>query len=187
MPPEPSSRRGRHPSIVLAALLTVVALTGCSQLPGIVEQILPERTSAHILVVGECFNNTLTILTTQDALVDVPRENCTLGHDNEVIASIQVDGAIFPGDDALIMQGFKSCLPEFEEFIGVGFEDAGTLEYDFFVPSATSWELGDREILCFAFDSAAQTAYTLEGQGAERAAAVENPEGETETEAEAES
>ena len=141
---------------------------------------MPERNSAHTLVVGECFNNTVTITATEDEVVDVPRENCTLDHDNEVIASIQLDGAIFPGDDSVIIQGFKNCLPEFEEFIGVGFEEAGTLEYDFFGPTEASWALGDREILCFVYDSAAQTAYTLEGQGAERAAAAEAPEGETE-------
>lgn len=182
LPSEPSSLHSRRPAIVLAALLAAVALTGCSQVSAVVEQILPERNSAHTLVVGECFNDTVTILMSEDAVVDVPRENCTLAHDNEVIASIQLDGEIFPGDDTLTMQGFKSCLPQFEQFIGVGFEEAGTLEYDFFVPSATSWELGDREILCFVFDSAAQTAYTLAGQGAERAAGAENPEGETEGE-----
>lgn len=144
-----------------------------------IEQVLPDRASAHVLVVGECFNNTVTTTVVGDELVDVPRENCTLDHDNEVIASVQLDGEKFPGDDAMIMAGFENCLPEFEDFIGVGFEQAGTLAYDFFVPSADSWALGDREILCFIYDSAAQTAYTLKGAGAERAAAAENPDAAT--------
>lgn len=167
-------------ALVAGVLLASVTLTGCSQASAVVAQIMPERTGAHTLVVGECFNNTVSISTVEDAVVDVPRENCTLDHDNEVIASIQLEDEVFPGDDAVIMQGFKSCLPEFEEFIGVGFEEAGTLEYDFFVPSAASWELGDREILCFVYDSAAQTAYTLEAKGAERAAAAGSPPAEPE-------
>lgn len=159
-------------AFALAGALTVsVVLAGCSQVSGVVEQILPERTGAHTLVVGECFNDTVSIPSDEEALVDVPRENCTLDHDNEVIASIELEATEFPGDEAVLLKGFENCLPEFEEFIGVGFEEAGTLEYDFFVPSAASWELGDREILCYAYDSAAQTAYTLEGAGAERVAA----------------
>lgn len=161
-------------AFAVVLLVASAALTGCSQVSAIIEQILPERSGAHTLVVGECFNNTVVIPSAQDAVVDVPRENCTLAHDNEVIASIQLDGEVFPGDDAVTMRGFENCLPEFEEFIGIGFEGAGTLKYDFFVPTAASWALGDRELLCFVYDSAAQTAYTLEGAGAERAA---EPEG----------
>jgi len=175
-----SPLRARRPALTLGALVAVVALTGCSQVSGVVEQILPERIGAHTLVVGECFNNTVRILTAEDAVVDVPRENCTLDHDNEVIASIQLEGEKFPGEDEVLLKGFEVCLPEFEEFIGVSFEEAGTLEYDFFVPSAASWKLGDREILCYVFDSAAQTAYSLEGQGAERLSEAEAPvEGES--------
>jgi hypothetical protein len=162
----------------VGVLLASVALTGCSQLTGVVEQVLPERIGAHTLVVGECFNNTVSILTSEDAVVDVPRENCTLDHDNEVIASIQSDATAFPGDDTLTLQGTAECLGEFEKFIGVPLAEAGTLMFDFFAPSAESWELGDREILCYVYDSAAKTAYSLEGKGAERAAAVEPVEGE---------
>ncbi|MEX1079273.1 MAG: septum formation family protein [Homoserinimonas sp.] len=157
-------------ALALGVLTASVALTGCSQLSGVVDQVLPERNDAHTLTVGDCFNTTVSISSDDDAVVDVPRENCTLDHDNEAIASIQLDGEAFPGDDAVMMEGFTSCLPAFEEFIGVPFEEAGTLGYNFFVPSAASWELGDREILCYAFDSAAQTAYSLEDKGAERVA-----------------
>ncbi len=166
-------------SLLIGAVATSIALTGCSQVSAVVDQILPERIGAHTLVVGECFNNTVRILTGESELVDVPRENCTLEHDNEVIASIQLDEPKFPGDDALLLRGFEECLPEFEEFIGVGFEEAGTLEYDFFVPSEESWELGDREILCYAYDSAGPSTFSLEGQGAERAATPEGGEGES--------
>jgi hypothetical protein len=164
---------------LVSALLASVALTGCSQMNAVVEQILPERIGAHTLVVGECFNNTVSILTAEDAIVDVPRENCTLDHDNEAIASIQLDGESFPGDDVVNLQGTDDCLAEFEKFIGVATADAGTLAYDFFTPTEASWKLGDREILCYVYDSANQTAYSLEGEGAERAAATEPADGES--------
>jgi hypothetical protein len=160
---------GRAARLSWAAPLLVasVALTGCSQLAPIVEQILPERSGAHTLLVGECFNDTVTMPTAPDAVVDVPRQNCTLDHDNEVIASVQLDGESFPGDEAVAVRGQEACQPEFEAFIGVGFDQAGTLGYDFFVPTVASWELGDREILCFAFNSAGPTAYSLRDRGAE--------------------
>ena len=168
-----TSRPAARLAFAVSLLVASVALTGCSQVSAIVDQILPERSGAHRLVVGDCFNNTVAIPSAQDAVVDVPRENCTLAHDNEVIASIELEGEDFPGDDALLIQGGENCLPEFEAFIGVGFAEAGPLAYDFFVPSAASWQLGDRELLCFVYDSTAQTAYTLAGSGAERATAPE--------------
>jgi hypothetical protein len=168
--PSPRAVRTARSTLLLGALAATVALTGCSQVSGVVEQILPERNNAHTLLVGECFNNTVRILTAEEGIVNVPRENCTLDHDNEVIASIQLDAEKFPGEEEVNLEASEACLPEFEEFIGVSLEEAGTLAYDFFVPSAASWKLGDREILCYAYDSAAQTAYSLEGKGAERLA-----------------
>lgn len=179
--PSPRAAHLARPALLIGALTISFALTGCAQVSDIVEQILPERTGAHTLVVGECFNDTVRLVTEEEAVMDVPRENCTLDHDNEVIASIQLEGAEFPGDDAVTTQGSEDCLPEFEEFIGVGLDEAGTLEYDFFVPSAASWELGDREILCFTYDSAAQSAYSLRGKGAEQAAVVDAGGGEADS------
>lgn len=168
----PTSRPATRLAFAVSLLVASVVLTGCSQVSAIVGQILPERSGVHTLVVGECFNNTVAMPSVHGAVVDVPRENCTLAHDNEVFASIDLDGESFPGDDVVALNGSESCLPEFERFIGAGFAEAGTLGFDFFVPTAASWELGDREVLCFAFDSAAQTAYTLEG-----AVHVAEPEG----------
>src|SRR5690554_5488459 len=103
VPPMPFPRTVRA-TLLVGALVASVALTGCSQLNDVVEQILPERTGAHTLEVGDCFNTTVRILTAEEAVVDVPRENCTLEHDNEVIASIQLDDEEFPGDDEVILE-----------------------------------------------------------------------------------
>lgn len=163
----PSAR----PAVLAGLLAASVVLTGCSELSAVIDQVVPERTGVHTLIVGECFNNTVTSLASHDAVVDVPQQDCTLAHDNEVIASIPLDDDVFPGEDAVSTRGIEACLPEFEQFIGVSLEEAGTLKYDSFVPSAASWQLGDREILCYVYDSAAQSAYTLRDQGAERTAA----------------
>lgn len=176
----PRATRSVTPALVLAAAATAIALTGCTQVAGVVEQILPEDSGVHTLVVGECFNDTELILTAEDAVTDVPRENCTLEHDNEIIASIELTQSKFPGDDEADTMGTERCLPKFEEFIGVTAEEAGTLAYDSFVPSAASWKLGDREILCFVYDTAAPSVYSLKGQGAERLAAPEGTEAEGE-------
>jgi hypothetical protein len=171
----PRAIRTFTPALIVAAVATAIALTGCSQVAGVVEQVLPERFNVHTLVVGDCFNDTERILTSEDQVVDVPRENCTLEHDNEVIASIELEQAKFPSDEAVELAGTEKCLPEFEEFIGVTAAEAGTLAYDSFVPSAASWKLGDREILCFVYDTAAPSVYSLKGIGAERLATP--PEG----------
>jgi hypothetical protein len=173
----PRATRTVTPALIVAAVATAIALTGCTQVAGVVEQILPERYDVHTLVVGECFNDTERILTAEDEVTDVPRENCTLEHDNEVIASIELTQSKFPGDEAVKTMGTERCLPKFEEFIGVTAEEAGTLAYDSFVPSAASWKLGDREILCFVYDTAAPSVYSLKGKGAERLATP--PEGES--------
>ena len=158
--------------VILATgiVAATLALTGCGQLSEIVGQVLPKRAGAHVLVVGECFNDTVTIVTAEDAIIDIPRENCTLAHDNEVIAAHSLSGEDFPGDERVAEEGSSACLGEFEQFIGVPAAEAGTLQYDFFAPTEASWALGDREVLCFAFDTAAQTAYSLRDQGAVRAA-----------------
>ena len=176
----PRATRTVAPALLAAVVAAAFALTGCSQVAGVVEQILPERFNVHTLVVGDCFNDTERILTAEDEVTDVPRENCTLEHDNEIFASIELTQSSFPGDEEVKTMGTERCLPKFEEFIGVSAEEAGTLAYDTFVPSAASWELGDREILCFAYDTAAPSVYSLKGVGAERL--VPATEGEAEGE-----
>jgi hypothetical protein len=176
------SATARGTILVSGIAALTLALTGCSQLSDIVDQVLPERGGAHILAVGECFNNTVAIVTGEDVIVDVPRENCTLAHDNEVFAAQLLTGKSFPGDERIAEDASSVCLGEFEDFIGVGIAEAGTLQYDFFAPTENTWALGDREILCFAFDTAAQTAYTLRDQGSIRAAEASTeplPEGES--------
>lgn len=134
-------------------------------------EILPERSGVHTLVTGDCFDNTERIVPNTEIPIDVPRANCTLAHDNEVITSIQLDDATYPGEDAAATRALEACLPEFESFIGASAAESGTFEYGYFAPSAASWKLGDREMLCYAYDSAAQTAYSLKGAGAKLAEA----------------
>ncbi len=173
-------RRTPHSTTVRALAVAAavgLTLTGCTQLSGLVGDVLPDRPEAHVLTVGECFNNTVSMEPADGELEDVPRQNCTLAHDNEVFATIDLEGIKYPGDESLLLKGFEKCLPEFEKFIGVTFDEAGTLEYDFFTPSPASWELGDRELLCYVFDSAQQTEYSLRGVGAERLAEQGSEEG----------
>lgn len=169
------SRAAVRSATAFCVLCASVLLAGCSTLIGYVDEVLPQPASVHVLIPGECFDNPTTLPTSGDGVpVDLPRANCTLDHDNEVISSVPILDEGYPGDDETTILSFKSCLPEFESFIGVDFEAAGTLEYGFFHPSKESWKLGDREILCFVFDTAAQTAYSLEHAGAERLEAAES-------------
>lgn len=158
----------RLPALAIAGLAMCFTVSGCATLGGVIGDVLPDQTEAHVLVVGDCFNNTVSLAAGDSEMADVPRENCTLAHDNEVYESFTLTGTAFPGDEKLATSGTEKCQPAFEQFAGVPAEDAGTLKYAFFVPTAESWKLGDREVICYAFDSEQQTEYTLRDEGSKR-------------------
>lgn len=161
-------RRSRAQALRFALVAGFVALSfslsGCSVVGEFLGTAIPSAEQVHVLTPGDCFDNP-TIAAADDAKADLPRANCTLEHDNEVFSRLELDGAKYPGEEAAEQSATDACLSEFESFIGVSVEAAGTLAYDTFQPSGHTWALGDREILCFAFDTAGKTAYSLKDAG----------------------
>ena len=65
--------------------------------------------------------------------------------------------------DAIIADADATCIPEFATFVGLAYEESA-LDYWPMYPTAGSWENGDREVLCIAWDpSGAKLTGTLAG------------------------
>ena len=79
---------------------------------------------------------------------------CETEHQAEVFALIEVEGgedAPFPGAEALAAQAEDECQAQFNEYVGIDFVDS-RLDIIHLAPTATSWEQGDRQIVCTLFD-----------------------------------
>ena len=95
------------------------------------------------LSVGDCLNDASE---TGDVST-VPVVDCDTPHDSEIYARVLMDDAEYPGVEATIAAADDACRTEFERFVGIAVDDSiysfGTL-----YPTASSWDGGDREILC---------------------------------------
>ena len=107
--------------------------------------------SASVLTldVGTCFDDP-TVLT-EVAAEDVPIVECDVPHDNEVFANQDLTGEEFPGGDAVANRADQLCLGSFDAYVGEPYETS-IYEFSWLAPSAESWAVGDREVICFAYD-----------------------------------
>ncbi len=148
----PRSIRG----LLLVSTLTLAALslTGCS----VVADLLDDTgvtagsdgpTSSYVDVnahkVGECFND-------QDQAGLAPPVPCTEPHLYEAFYSYNLEDGPFPGDDAFSELVDAKCGLEFIEFAGISYQDSASLDYQYIVPTSSTWAQGDREVLCAAIE-----------------------------------
>lgn len=111
------------------------------------------------LQVGECFDHG-----------DMASHgfSCSESHDNEVfytqIAPVAADG--YPGDDEVGRYANAICGMAFEAFTGSDVY-ATRLDYSFYYPSRIGWKSGDREVICFVFDTKGSVSGSLKGKGPE--------------------
>jgi hypothetical protein len=131
---------------------TGLGLAGCGILGG--AGAVPSPTSTHPpevdvleLEVGDC----LATQGPHGATRTVPVVDCSEEHESEAYALISlVDGA-FPGDDAVADRAVAECTAEFATFIGLDYATS-SLDFAYYFPTRSSWDLGDRDIVCLAFD-----------------------------------
>lgn len=153
-------------TITIAAFLIAASatLTGCSAIKDVVDVAGPIVDAVNDentwITVGDCFNET------DDEIVsDVPTIDCALPHDYEVYASIQLDKAVWPGDDEIFSLADDACLAPFATWVGIPFENS-TLDYTYYVPTEDGWNnYDDREVSCIMFDPAGQTTGTFLASG----------------------
>ncbi|WP_052337107.1 septum formation family protein [Nocardioides alkalitolerans] len=146
------------------ALTVAAVLGGC----GSDDEAQRDDTSGEITSSGEADVFTLEVGdclldTDSEQLTDVPAVPCTEAHDTEVFHSFEMPDGDWPGDDAIDTAAQEECLPAFEEFVGLAYEES-TLEVGPITPTQDGWEeLDDHEVLCLVYDPAGQTEGSLAG------------------------
>jgi Septum formation len=117
------------------------------------------------LGVGDCFDDGDLFLGELEEIGEVPLVECSVPHDNEVYAVVTVDGDAFPGENAIQATADEVCLDAFDPFVGLGYQSSA-LDFGWLVPTADSWEMGDRVVACFVYRlDLAKVSGTLEGSG----------------------
>lgn len=80
-----------------------------------------------------------------------PAVPCSDAHDAEVYAVFDISGATdYPGEDAVNALANSECVARFEAFVGVRLVDSD-LAGHYFTPTASTWDRGDRQVLCVAY------------------------------------
>jgi hypothetical protein len=110
---------------------------------------LGTETGAFTLTVGTCFDDPDQVELVH--ISDTPIVDCDVPHDNEVYANRNLKGDEFPGSEGMASRADEVCLAEFAPYIGTAYLDS-IYEFSWFVPSEESWDDGDREVICFAYD-----------------------------------
>jgi hypothetical protein len=116
------------------------------------------------LAVGDCFD------ATDDAqggrISDVPIVDCAEPHDREVFQTFEVADGAFPGKQELAARAREECIPAFEEYVGAGYGSGSRLGILPITPTQSSWDNGDREVVCTLYDlEGAQLEGSMEGSG----------------------
>lgn len=103
-----------------------------------------EVPTAQPLEVGDCFDDPGML----DEGEPIPVVPCDVPHDHEVFHTfLYEDGREPPPEDVAIERSNGECIPAFEAFVGVPFEDS---ELGFFPlePTARDWRNGERMVRC---------------------------------------
>ena len=154
-------------SVTIAAAL-VIALSGCG-LIGQATDALQGKSDVFTLTVGDCTNDEAVETTELSSVVAPP---CVEPHDNEIYLAFDFDkkthpaGAEYPGEEAVMTEAENRCFPAFEDWVGVPSEQT-SLHFGTYYPSPQTWDSGDREVLCLAYDINGPVTGSLEGKGAE--------------------
>ncbi len=152
----------RIAGIALAAALGTV-LGGCSLVGGALDQLAgrapADDSSVFSIKVGDCF--TEPVAATDGTVSEIEIVACGSAHDDEAIASILLTDAEFPSLSAIEDKADDACLARFLDFTSAPANYDGSLNFSYFYPSQESWDEGDREILCYAFDMEGTTVGSL--------------------------
>jgi hypothetical protein len=181
---EPRARGHRRRRVIIGAATALVVLalagTGVVLLGREAPEVEPVSVSVFELMAGDClltpsahtepasrqlqfWQDRFGFLSTFDV---VP---CEQVHGAEVyfVGEIWAADAAYPGDAAVDDAWWSSCEREFRTYAGVAPGRAG-FELNGWLPDASTWVRGDREITCLAYDAAGED---LRGTVAERTSA----------------
>jgi len=118
----------------------------------------PAEGSVFTLDEGDCFDDPGEV----EDIVEVPVVPCDEPHDNEVFAAFDLGRDDYPGPAVLQEEAFEGCVDRFDDHVGVEYA-ASQLLVGALQPSASGWEDGDREVVCFLYSPDGMLTGTMEG------------------------
>lgn len=155
----PHSTLSRRAVTVGALLFTGAALSGCSLLNSFTGAPPEGEVDAFAIEIGDCLNDA----TINTEVTSVPFVECSEPHDSEVFARTDTSGTVFPGNTTLETELDTFCQGDvFTAFVGIPYADSIYNTSGYF-PSTSSWQNGDRELLCTVFDPNGPVTGTLQG------------------------
>jgi hypothetical protein len=105
------------------------------------------------LRVGDCFN----LQDEDEELIgEVDAKPCTEPHIYEMYFVGDMPDGDFPGQAAMDQFAADQCLPAFEEFVGLSYQES-ILEIFYLTPSEESWDAGDLAVQCAVHHPALET------------------------------
>ncbi len=150
---------------IIVALVSGLALSGCSILTTFIDTVADSKDDGNVFILkpGDCFQE--PEFDKDDLVSRVEIVECSVEHDNEAFATTNMPGEVFPGDEAIEDHAFDFCLDAFLDFLAIDMDYEGSEDFSFLWPTRESWADGDREILCYAFDTDGRTTGSLHGAG----------------------
>ena len=102
-----------------------------------------DYSSVHDLAVGECFDY-------GNAEGEVLRQPCTVAHDGEIISDVTLPEGPYPGDYGVDEAADRACSHDFTNYVGKS-TDESELNLDYWTPTESLWNDGDRLVVCEAY------------------------------------
>jgi hypothetical protein len=154
------------------ALLSVITLGGCSAIQGLLggetvardadTQEVTEAGTADVfsLKVGDCFDDETGAT---EEVSSVPAVPCAEAHDNEIYYEFSLPDGEFPGADAIDAAVTEECIPQFDTFVGLAYEES-ELEFFPFTPTEEGWNAAsDRVVQCVIYEAGVRVEGSLAG------------------------
>lgn len=155
------------------ALLSVVALGGCSAIQGLVgggetvardsdTQEVTEAGTADVfsLRVGDCFDDADTDSEEISSVAAVP---CAEPHDNEIYYEFTMPEGEYPGDEAINAAADEQCALQFDTFVGLAYAES-VLDFFTVTPTEGSWTgADDRVVQCAIYEPSVRVEGSLAG------------------------
>lgn len=117
------------------------------------EIVADGEVDAFSLHVGDCYNDDQSLAEDAD-VSSVGAVPCNSPHDNEIFALVTAHSATgaYPGDDAIFVDNVDACEQHFARYVGIEYSASVLGMGPLLVPSPETWLVGDREVVCAAFN-----------------------------------
>lgn len=156
-------RRKSSPALrvaLVSAFVVPLLATGCSH-----SKSGGHSVSAFDVKPGECL---LPPTDVKQEISSLKMIDCSKPHTQEVYATVKYDaagsehGAPYPGEAKLDTFANGACGQRYEGYVGIPYQDS-SLFYTYLLPSARSWQDGDREVICFVTTTGEQLQASVKG------------------------